>query len=136
TSYIAHVGLGLALQLKGDGPTAITEYTKAQQLSDDLRARVFLAAGKAYSGDKEAATRMLAELEELSQHRYVRSYWRAQLYLSLGNRDEAIRWLGQAIADHEGVAIGWVKVDPRLDPLRGDPRFEKLASEIIPPDSH
>jgi serine/threonine-protein kinase len=133
TFYYAHYNLGIALQLKGDLPAAITEYKKAQQLSDDLFVPVLLAAVKAQSGDKDAAVRMLAELEELSQHRYVRAYWRASLYLSLGNRDEAIRWLEQAFADHEGPSITDIKVDPLLDTLRGDPRFEALAQKVVGP---
>jgi TolB-like protein/Tfp pilus assembly protein PilF len=131
TFYYAHYILGMALQLKGDVPAAIAEYTKAQQLSDDLRIRVLLAAAKAQSGDKDAAKQMLAELEELDRHLYVRSYWRALLYLSLGERDEAIRWLEKGIADHEGLEIAWIKVDPMLDPLRGDPRFEVLVQKVI-----
>src|SRR5256886_4868111 len=82
TFYYARYALGMALQLKGDMPGAIIEYMKAQQLSDDLTAPVLLAAAKAQAGDKDAAVRMLAELEELSQHRYVRAYWRALLSLS------------------------------------------------------
>jgi len=131
TFYLPHYRLGLALQLKGDVPAAIAEYTKAQQLSDDLRARVMLATIKAQSGDKDAAVQMLAELEELSRHRYVRSDCRALLYLSLGNRDEAVRWLEQAVADHDGWSITWIKVDPSLDPLRGDPRFEALVQKVV-----
>ena len=104
TFYYAHYNLGIALQLKGDLPAAIAEYTKAQQLSDDLVVPVLLASAKAQSGDKDAAVRLLAELEELSQHRYVLSYWRTLLYLSLGNRDEAIRWLEQAVADHDSLS--------------------------------
>ena len=131
TFYYAHYNLGIALQLKGDVPAAIAEYTKAQQLSDDLFVQVLLAAAKAQSGNKDAAIQMLAELEELSQHRYVPAYFRIRLYLSLGNRDEAIRRLEQAIADHERLTITLIKVDPMLDPLRGDPRFEALVQKVI-----
>jgi tetratricopeptide (TPR) repeat protein len=131
TFYYAHYNLGIALQLKGDLPAAIAEYTKAQQLSDDLFVQVLLAAAKAQSGDKEAAVQMLAELDELSQHRYAPAYSRTLLYLSLGNREQAIRWLEQAIADHEGLSIALIKVNPMLDPLRGDPRFEALVQKVV-----
>jgi TolB-like protein/Tfp pilus assembly protein PilF len=131
TFFYAHEVLGLALQLKGDLPAAITEYTKAQELSDFEEVRVMLAVAKAQSGDKEAAKQLLAELEELSRHRYVSPYWRALLYVSLGNRDEAIRWLEQGVADHESYEILFIKVDPLLDPLRGDPRFETLVQKVV-----
>jgi len=133
TFYYAHYNLGMALQRKGELPAAIAEYTKAQQLSDDLFVQVLLAAAKAQSGDKDAAIQMLAELEELSQHRYVPEYPRTLLYLSLGNRDEAIRRLEQAIADHESLTITMIKADPKLDPLRGDPRFEVLVQKVVGP---
>jgi TolB-like protein/Tfp pilus assembly protein PilF len=131
TFFYAHEVLGLALQLKGDLPAAITEYTKAQELSDFEEVRVMLAVAKARSGDKEVAKQMLAELEELSRHRYVRPYWRVLLYVSLGNRDEAIRWLEQGVADHESYEILFIKVDPMLDSLRGDPRFEALVQKVV-----
>ena len=131
TFYYAHEVLGQALQLKGDIPAAITEYTRAQQLSDFVEIRVRLATAKAQSGDNGAANQMLTELEELSRHRYVSPYLRALLYVSLGNRDEAIRWLGHGIADHQGYEIAFIKVDPFLDPLRGDPRFEALVQKVV-----
>jgi adenylate cyclase len=133
TLWVARFNLGETFQLKNDMATAVAEYTKAQQLSDDLRARVPLAAAKAQSGDKEAAVQMLAELEELDRYRTVRAYWRTVLYLSLGNRDKAIRLLEQGIADDEGLDIAWIKVDPLLDPLRGDPRFEALVQKVVGP---
>jgi len=86
---------------------------------------------KAQSGDKDAAVRLLAELEELSRHRNVRASWRVLLYLSLGNRDEAVRWLEQAVVDHDGLSITLIKVDPLFDPLRGDPRFEALVQKVV-----
>jgi TolB-like protein/Tfp pilus assembly protein PilF len=131
TFYFAHYNLGRALQLKGDVPAAIAEYEKAQQINED--ARVLLAGAKAQSGDKEAAVRMLAELADLSQYRYVNAYSRALLNLSLNNREEAIRWLEQGVANHEGQPITWIKVDPMLDLLRGDPRFETLVQKVTGP---
>ena len=104
----AHLNLGIALQLKGGVPAAIAEYTKAQELSDDLRIPVLLATATAQSGDKDAAMQMLAELEELGRHRAVHAYWRVLLYLSLENRERAIRWLEQAVADHESLTISWI----------------------------
>ena len=100
-------------------------------MSDDLFVRVLLASAKAQLGDKDAAVRMLSELEELSHHRYVLSYWRTLLYLGLGNRDEAIRSLEQAAADHDTPTVAMIKIDPLLDPLRGDPRFEALAQKVV-----
>jgi len=100
-------------------------------LSDDLYVPVLFASAKAQLGDKDAALRLLAELEELSQHRYVPTYWRTLLYLSLGNRDEAIGWLEQAMADHDSLTITVIKVDSILDPLRGDPRFEALVQKVV-----
>src|SRR5262249_34999986 len=130
TFYYAYDHLGLALQLKGDVSAAIAEYEKAQQLSDDLPPRVLLAVAKAKLGDKEAAVRMLAELEEFSRHRYVSAFWRTLLYLSLNNREEAIRWLEQAVANNEVTRL---KVHPVYDPLRGDPRFEALVQKVVGP---
>src|SRR6516162_8287878 len=134
TFYYAHQNLGIAFQLKGDLVAAIAEFTQAQHLSDDLFIPVLLASAKARSSDKDAAVHLLVELEELSQHRHVPSYWRTFLYLSLGNRDEAVRWLEQGIADHDGVTIGMIKIDPWLDPLHGDPRFEVLVQKVLGPN--
>src|SRR6516162_6828162 len=111
----------------------LIEYTKARELSDEPRIAVQIAAAKAQSGDKDAAVQLLTELQEPSRHWNVHAYWRAVLYLSLENRDEAIRWLEQAVADHDGLNITWIKVDPLLDPLRGDPRFEALVQKALAP---
>src|SRR5437773_6002539 len=64
---------------------------------DELGCRAQMAVIKAQSGDKSAAVQILTELEELRRHSYVPAYFRALLCLSLGNRDEAIRWLEQSV---------------------------------------
>jgi TolB-like protein/Flp pilus assembly protein TadD/class 3 adenylate cyclase len=133
TFSLAHGALGEALQFKGDLPGAIAEYTKAQELGADPRIRVLLAAAKAQSGDKDAAVRMLAELEEASRNREIPGAQRAVLYTSLGNRTEAIRCLEQSVADHDSQDVAWIKVYPAWDPLRGDPRFEALVQKVVGP---
>ena len=71
-------------------------------------------------------------LDKTSQHREVLAYSRALLYLSLNNKEKTLRWLEQSFAERDGSNIGYIKVDPLLDPLRGDPRFEALAEKIVP----
>jgi serine/threonine-protein kinase len=93
------------------------------------------AQAKAYAGDKDAALRMLSDLDKISQRREVLGYWRALLYLSLNNKEEALRWLEQSFEERDGSNINWIKVDPLFDPLRGDPRFEALVQKVIAPKS-
>lgn len=133
TSFYAHYNLGIALQAKGDLSGAITEYEKAKQLSDNPAVATFLAQAKAHAGDKDAARRMLSELDEISKHREVVGYLRALLYLSLNNKDEALRWLEQGYDERDGSNICWINVDPLLNPLHGDPRFEELVKKVIAP---
>ena len=133
TFFFAHYNLGIALQAKGDLSGAIAEYEKAKQLtSDNLLVSTICAAAKAQAGDKDAARQMLSELDEISKNREVVGYFRALLYLSLNNKDEALRWLEQGYEERDGSNICWIKVDPLLDSLHGDPRFEALVQRSLP----
>ncbi|PYJ00637.1 MAG: hypothetical protein DMF00_07245, partial [Verrucomicrobia bacterium] len=133
TSFYAHYNLGIALQAKGDLSGAIAEYEKAKQLTDNVAVSTFWAQAKAHAGDKEAARRMLSELDKISQHREVVGYLRALLYLSLNNKDEALRWLEQSYEERDGSNICWINVDPLLISLHGDPRFEALVQKVVAP---
>jgi len=133
TSFYAHYNLGIVLQLKGDLPGAIAEYEKAKQLGDNPLVSALCASAKALAGYKNAALRMLSDFAELSRHREVVGYCRALLYLSLNNKDEALRWLEQGFKERDGSNICWIKVDPLLDPLHGDPRFEALVQKVVAP---
>jgi TolB-like protein/tetratricopeptide (TPR) repeat protein len=133
TSFYAHYNFGIVLQLMGDLPGAIAEYEKAKQLGDNPLVSALCAQAKALAGDKNAALRMLSDFDELSKHGEVVGYCRTLLYLSLNNKDEAMRWLEQGFKERDGSNICWIKVDPLLDPLHGNPRFEALVQKVIAP---
>ena len=133
TFFYAHFNLGIALQAAGDLSGAIAEYEKAKRLGDNIYVSMLCAQAKARAGDKDAALRMLSELDKISQQREVVGYVRALLYLSLNNKDEALRWLEQGFKERDGSNISWIKVDPLLDSLHGDPRFESLVQKVVAP---
>jgi TolB-like protein/Tfp pilus assembly protein PilF len=134
TFFYAHFNLGIVLQAMGDLSGAIAEYEKAKQLSsDNLLVSTLCAQAKAYASDKDAALRMLSDLDNISQQREVVGYLRALLYLSLNNRNEVLRWLEQGYEERDGSNICWIKVDPLLNSLHGDPRFEALVQKVIAP---
>jgi TolB-like protein/Tfp pilus assembly protein PilF len=133
--FYAHYNLGIALQLKGDLSAAVSEYEKAWQLSGDSLVMALLGAAKGLAGDKNAAEQALKDLERTASNQEVDEYSRALLYLSLNNKDEAIRAIERAVTARDGSSLTWIKVDPLLDPLRGDPRFEALVQKVIQPKS-
>ncbi|PYK13724.1 MAG: hypothetical protein DME64_12960 [Verrucomicrobia bacterium] len=130
--YIAHLVLGQVLDAKGARDAAIVECQKARALNDDPSVLGVLARAYGLSGNKMEAEKILDQLEKLSQERYVSAYSFALIYLGLGDKEEALRWLEQSYQDRAGSDIGFIRVDPLLDPLRGDPRFEALAEKIVP----
>jgi len=88
-----------------------------------------VAAIKAMQGHREEAERVLSKLETLSDSRYVCPYEIATARAALGQHDQALRWLRRAV-DDRSVCIPDLKTDPRLDGLRGDPRFQALMKEV------
>ena len=55
----------------------------------------------------------------------------AQVLAMTGDRDEAIRRLEQAVADHDTLSVTLIKVEPTLDLLCDDPRFEALVQKVV-----
>jgi len=131
--FYAHYHLGRALEAKGALDAAIEEYRKARALNDDPQVLGLLAHAYASSGKKTEAFKILDQLKEVSTQRYVPAYSFAIVYLGLGDKEEALRWLEKSYQDRAGADIGSIKVDRFLDPLRGDPRFEDLVAKVFAP---
>ncbi|MEY2487073.1 MAG: adenylate cyclase [Verrucomicrobiota bacterium] len=128
-----HWHYGEMLQASGDLKRAGEEYAKARSENEAPETVALTGQLGAKMGRPEEARQALAALEQQSKHRPVGNYWRAILHLSLGDRDQAVRWLEQAYVERDGYEIGIIKVDPMVDSLRGDPRFKALAQKVIGP---
>jgi tetratricopeptide (TPR) repeat protein len=126
-----HWELGCALELKGATGEAIAEYRKAFELSDNPVVLALLAHAEVSIGKQSEARQILGQLTEEAKTRYVPAYAFAVIHLALGEKNQALDWLEKAARDHAGPYIYLIKVDPYLDPLRGDPRFETLVSAIL-----
>ena len=137
TFFYTHYSIGIVLQLKGDLKGAIAEFERAKQLStNDSFVMALLGSAKGLAGDKQAAEQILKELLQAKQGQEVDEldyYSRALLYLGLNNKEEAINALERTYAARDGSSLCWIKVDPLLDPLHGDPRFEALVQKVIAP---
>jgi tetratricopeptide (TPR) repeat protein len=121
----AHRMMGGALEELGRLDEAIAEYKTAASLSKDLAATALLAHAVARAGRPEEARRIHAQLKEDAQGRYLSPYSEAAIYTGLGETDAAFERLEKAYAIRDRGMV-WIKVAPRLDPLRGDPRFDAL----------
>jgi tetratricopeptide (TPR) repeat protein len=130
-SYLAHYNLGEAFQLKGQLADAIAEYRKAVELDDDPYALALLGQAYARAGQRNEAQKILARLTEEAKSRYVSAYSLAVLLLALGEKDRAMDELERAFREGAGNDLISIKVDPILDDLRGQPRFEALAQKIL-----
>ena len=60
---------------------------------------------------------------------------RARVAVQAGERDLAIQQLAISAQDPIGVSYGDLKLNPLWDPLRGDPRFEKIVASLAPKDA-
>ena len=132
--YYAHWNLGQALEVKGLVDEASAEYEKAIALDDDPLSPGLLAHLYAKIGKKDKALQLLERLRETSQRRYVTPYIFAIIHLGLGEKEQAMGFLEKTYEDRDGYNLAFIKVDPFLDPLRGDPRFEALVEKIFGPN--
>jgi len=126
----AHFWLGQAYEQKGMFAEAIHEFQKAVTLSGgSTYTQASLAHAHALAGERDKAVELLDRLQELSIDRYVSAYDIAEVYVGLGERDLAFDWLQKAF-EEKSRALVFLKVEPRLDPLRSDERFSALMKRM------
>lgn len=118
--------LAIALEQKGKYEEAIANLT---QLGDSAAVRGHLGHIYAVAGKTAQAQEILRELQRREQKEHVGSYEVAFIYAALGKKDLAFQWLDKAYAQHD-TGLTYLKVDPCLDPLRSDSRFQSLVRRV------
>ena len=98
--------------------------------SDNTNMRATYGHAAAASGKTADARALLEELLTLSQKQYVSAYDIASIYIGLGEKETALSWLEKA-ADERAYLLSYLKVDPILDRLREEKRFQMVADKIM-----
>jgi serine/threonine protein kinase/TolB-like protein/Tfp pilus assembly protein PilF len=137
-----HWSFGLAYEQKKMYDEAVAAYQRAISLSKTAefpegKPEMIAALGHAYAvaGRRDDALRILEQLKELvGRQSYVSPYSIALIHAALGDKEQAFEWLERAYRERDESFIH-LKVDPRLDHLRDDPRFIEMLRLIkLAPD--
>ena len=122
--------LGQAYALTGDYPKAINAAKKYVELSAGTGwSKLELAYAYAVAGNKAESDRIVADV--MAHSPKFSPYDMATICSALGDTTGAVAWLEKAIKQRP-VDVIWIRVDPRLDNLRSDPRFGKILAELVP----
>ena len=126
-----HTDMARALEHLGRHEEAIAEFLLGvgHTPGAGMPASTGLATLLAAAGRREEAGAMIAALIERSQAAYVSPYGIASAYAVAGENAKALDWLERAYAERDGTMV-WIKVHPRLDGLRGEPRFRELLRKM------
>jgi tetratricopeptide (TPR) repeat protein len=118
--------LGDVYAEKGMYPESIAEFLKSGDGPDSLG---HLGNAYARAGQVGAARKTISQLEQNVRKDGVGRYEIALVYTGLGKKQEAFKWLEESYNAHD-VGLVYLKVDPCLDPLRSDPRFDDLVRRV------
>jgi serine/threonine protein kinase/tetratricopeptide (TPR) repeat protein len=122
--------LGLLLRKTGRYELAMTEGEKGVKLSGGSpMMRAALAHTFGAAGRTTEAVQTLDELTELAKHRHVAPYFFAGIHIGLGENDRAIEYLEKSYEEHSHWLI-YLHIDPSMDGLRDDPRFQNLLRRV------
>jgi TolB-like protein/DNA-binding winged helix-turn-helix (wHTH) protein/Tfp pilus assembly protein PilF len=122
---IAHYELGQAFVEKHSYNEAIAEFQKAIELSGgSIPCTSNLAYAYAVSNKRNEAVKILNDVKTRSTHNAAEI---ALMYVGLGEKDQAMKWLGKAYEEHFNPSI---LLRPAFDPLRSDLRFQNLVHRI------
>ena len=128
--------LGLLLRKIGSYELAIAEGEKGVKLSGGSSLmNAALAQTFATAGRRKKAIQILDHLRNLTKQKYVASYFFAGIHIGLGEDERAIEYLEKSYEEHSHWLI-YLHIDPSMDGLRSNPRFQSLLRRVGLPLRH
>ena len=125
-----HTGLARTLEALGRFDEARAEYEEGRRLAGTVSGPSFgLAHLAVATGNESEARRLLNELKNDRANKVVSSWGIAVLHASLGDVDDAFKWLEIAMRE-KSPGLLLLRVHPRLDSIRGDPRYWPLVKQV------
>ena len=122
----ARLNIGRTLQQMGRHEEAIRTFEEAHRDAGmSLEVSPILAYAWAAAGERARAEAMLPGILEWLRAGHVSPYSVANIHVALGDRDQAFAWLELALEDRDRMMTS-LRMHPRLDPIRDDPRFSDL----------
>jgi serine/threonine-protein kinase len=128
--FLAHLWLARTLSQMQRFDEATAEAERARTLSDDAPIAT-AALGQAYalSGARERAAAVLEQMYGQAGERHVSPYYVAGVHAALEDRAAALEWLERAFEERSHSLV-FLKVDPVMEPLRGEPEFAALVERV------
>lgn len=128
--WVAHIDLAKIWGMQGKYREAVKAAERAYRFSHGNTEGLAVAGWSlAKAGKSAQARRKVAELEGLAKKTYVPPLHRALIHIGLGEARQALGALEYALEDRD-VRLTFLRVEPRWDPLRGDPRFQKILARV------
>jgi predicted Zn-dependent protease len=110
---------------------AITLLTSSNPKSEDAKISREVMLGIAFTklGQKRKALRILSQIEESKKPYFDLNFHLAALSAALGDKHRAFDYLEKSYSSRQ-TSVVFLGVDALMDPLRSDPRFDKMLVKL------
>jgi TolB-like protein/DNA-binding winged helix-turn-helix (wHTH) protein len=129
---LAHFWMGRVLSSESNCSGALSELETASSSSLRDWQPVIAAHGHiaGVCGQPSRALEDLRRLDGIARTRFVTSYGYALIYAGLKDKEQALLWLRKAVEERSHWLV-WIRIDPRFDALRSEPRFQEIARAVF-----